>query len=263
MRKEKKGFSPSPGDVITYFAMTLILIAAILSMGCATLKEADLLAMDVKAQKIAEKTWLHDLDLEVNGERIRGVGVVKSAPQYAITIFPTDKIERVQWRSCHQEHTVDKPKSGGWFSSKYEFKFIMQNGIEDNSSCALEITLMEKDDKRIAFATVDFTDKRPEISLQHVTRCNGVARASLGGIGICQSSVGLVQEIEFGAPVVQTGAKPGCDVMRPMDDSRKKWRWIMAPGKCTYYFTAQQKHPNGQRYSSRLNTIGYTDVPPR
>jgi hypothetical protein len=208
---------------------------------------------------LEESTFKHDLVLEVNGEKFKGVGVIKRASQYKIKIYPNERIDRVFWHTCHQEDTVDKPDTG-WFTKSYEFYLNDVPGVQDVHACALDIVSMDQQSRRNGFATLEFLDMRPEISLPALVKCNGMATFYDKGVSICQSAEGLIEQIKFNEPVVQTGAKPDCDVMKALDD--KTFTFIMPKGKCTYYFTSDRKI-GGKRVSHRLQTVGYTNVPPK
>lgn len=207
-----------------------------------------------------DDVYKHDLRLEVNGAVINGVGVVRYAPEYRVRVYPPGKIDRIMWRTCNREETVDKPDTG-WFSNRYEFTIAPVQGFEDVNSCALSITVLEEKKRRNGFAMVEFEDRRPEVKLEASVACNGVVTKA-NGVSICQSASGLIQQISFAVPVVQKGASPECDVMRPLDSDEKTYRFAIAKGECSYYFVAQERASNGKRYVHRLTTIGYSDVPP-
>lgn len=208
----------------------------------------------------AGETYKHDLSVKINGVSYVGVGVVKRASSYKLEVFPEGKIDRIMWRTCNREEVVDKPPSG-WFSNKFEFTVTPAAGLEDITSCGLQITVLEEKKRRNGFAFFDFEDARPEVSLPAKVTCNGKLQ-SLSGVSVCQSASGLVQQIFFSSPVVQSGSSPECDIMRPFQGDETIYRFAMPPGECTYYFVAQTKATNGKRLLHRLTTIGYTDVLP-
>lgn len=207
----------------------------------------------------SKTTFKHDLMMEVNGVKFKGTGVIPRAAQYKIKLFPQDKIDRVFWHTCHQEDVIDKPDTG-WFTKAYEFYLSDVPGVQDVNACALDIVVMDQQSRRNGFATLEFLDTRPEVSLPALLKCNGVTTFYDKGVSICQSAEGLIEQLKFNEPVVQTGAKPECDVMKALDD--KTFTFVMPRGKCTYYFTADRKI-GGKRVSHRLQTVGYSEVPPK
>lgn len=211
-------------------------------------------------QPNANDFYRHDLKVKVNGVDFIGVGVAALSTSYKISVYPEGKINRIMWRTCNREEVVDEP-SNGWFSSKYEFELKPVSGLEDITSCGLQITVLEEKKRRNGFAFIDFQDKRVETSIPSILICNGVTR-TYSGVSVCQSAQGLYQQISFTTPVVQRGSSLECDVMKPLNGDEKVYRFSVAKGECSYYFVAKDKAPNGKRYIHRLTTIGYTDVPP-
>jgi hypothetical protein len=202
-------------------------------------------------------TFKHDLIVEVNGSKFKGIGVVPRHSQYTVKITPDEKIDRLIWQTCHQDDVIDKPKTG-WFNKSYEFVLKDVPGVVDVTSCSLELISMNEAHRQNAFATIEFLDTRPEVSLPALLKCSGVMTNYSQGVSICQSSAGLVQQITFSEPVVNEGADGTCNVMNSKD--RLVYTFFMPKGKCTYYFVAKTKLGE-KRLLHRLQTIGYTDVP--
>lgn len=208
----------------------------------------------------ANETYRHDLKVKINGITFNGIGVAKAASRYEIEVYPPGKIDRIMWRTCNREEVVDAPDLG-WMEKKYKFVIEPVQGLEDVTSCGLQITVLEEKKRRNGFAFIDFEDRRPEVSLPARLACNGVVN-TVNGVSVCQSAVGLYQQINFDVPVIQNGSSLECDVMVPFNGDESVYRFTMPPGDCTYYFVAQEKALNGRRFVHRLNTKGYTDVPP-
>lgn len=250
--KETSDYAEFVVFIISLVAIFACFTFAILTAGCSS------------PQKLytpnVNETYKRDLPVEINGVEFIGVGVAPAANTYKVKVTPPGKIDRIMWRTCNREEVVDKPDLG-WGKSKYEFDVTLIEGLEDMAACGLSITVLEEKKRRNGFAFIEFQDKRPEISLHANLSCNGRVVQNKG-VSICQSSEGLYQQIEFGTAVVQKGSSEQCDVMKPLDETEKKFRFIMPAGECTYYFVAKERAPNGKRYSHRLSTIGYTDVPP-
>lgn len=238
------------------FLLSLGTAIALLFVGCSTLPPET---------PNPNALYAHDLKVQVNGQMIVGFGVVPLAEQYEIKIFPKGEIDRIIIRTCHRELVFDKPDQSFWDRLRRETSFTTTlertRDIEDVAACAMEVDVFEEKKKRSGFAVIDFHDRRPEISLPFSAHCNGTMNAFGAGVGVCQSAVGLVQEVLFAEPVLAESSD--CPTMFDGDSQPKQiWRYLMPAGKCTAYFAARTKHPNGMRLKARLNTIGYSHVPP-
>ena len=209
------------------------------------------------SKNIETKTFKHDLLVDVNGVRFRGVGVAKKASAYHITIYPTEKVDRLTYTTCSLQNTIDQPKTG-WFSGKVEFDLNDIPGISDVHSCSLQILAMNEDNRVNMFALIEFQDTRPEISLPATVKCNGDTKYYPDGVSICQTAAGLIEQITFAESVIQKGSSPQCDVMKTNDD--KTFTYYIAPSNCTYYFSSQRQI-NNKRVSHRLQTLGFTENP--
>jgi hypothetical protein len=231
-------------NVILYYGLSQII-------ACASAPTPDY------SKNIENKTFKHDLLVDVNGTRFKGIGVAKKASTYHIIIYPTEKIDRLTYTTCHLQQTIDQPKTG-WFSGKFEFDLTDIPGVTDVHACSLQILAMNEDNRVNMFALIEFQDTRPEISLPATVKCNGDLRSYPDGVSICQTAAGLVEQISFNETVIQKGSSPQCDVMKSIDD--KTFTYFMPSSNCTYYFSSQRKI-NGKRVSHRLETLGFTEVP--
>lgn len=234
----------------------VIFLAYLMTTGCVTAPTDE----DTK-----DKTYLHDLKVEVNGEKFVGIGVANLSTRYGIEISPDDQIDWVLWGTVHQEHPDRKPNTG-WFNKKYDFQYYPKKGFEDSTASPLHIWILNKSNRKAGFALVDFVDARPEIQLPAVLSCNGEVfnckkneKQCKAGVSICQSAQGLVQQIDFETEVIHTEVDGPCKVM-PIEKG-KSFRFEVAGGECAYYFTSNIKTADGKRLSHRLTTIGYTEVP--
>lgn len=235
-------------QIIAMSILAFALGASLFMMGCSTMPAPEYSAAE---------TYRHDLKIEVNGIEYRGIGVLKRATAYNIEVDPKGKIDRIMWQTCHRGDLEDKPDVG--WSGKYKFTIFPVKHIEESEACPISITVLEEKKRRNGFALLDFEDVREEVSLVANLSCNGEV-VQKNGVSICQSAVGLIQEIQFGTPVVIRNVNKPCDVMKTSDE--KLYRFNVPKGQCTFNFVAQEKAKNGKRFVHRLSTIGYTDVPP-
>lgn len=202
----------------------------------------------------ADDTYKYNLIVEVNDTRYEGIGVLPPSDSYKIEVDPPGKINRITFRTCHREIVADK-QGGGW--KDYEYIFNPIKGIEDSSACGLKITVFEEKKRRNALARFAFEDVRPEYNVIANSTCNGKVDQKKA-VSICQSSQNLLQKIEFPFPMfVQSQGRCGA-----LNGVAQKFKYFMSEGECVYVFTAEQMAPNGKRYKHRLETVGYTDVPP-
>ena len=235
-------------------AWTLLILALVAFSGCSTVEP-----------EIPNATVLyqHTLKVKINDQTIKGFGVAPRAQAYRVKVYPEGKIDRIMIRTCHRELTFDKPDRTFWDILKQDNTFttdVYRNQeIEDVAACAMEIDVFEERKKRSGFAVVDFLDARPEVSLPVLVKCNGEAIRYDNGVSVCQSAAGLTQEFVFGEPViVDSGDCPGVF----STEIKKQWLFQMPSGKCTFYFASERQHANGKRIKARVNTLGYSQVPP-
>ena len=236
------------------FFLSLAASFVLLFSGCAT--------VDPEVPQI-EALYQHELMVKVNGLAIRGFGVVPLADKYHVLVIPEGKIDRIIIRTCHRELVFDKPEQGFWNrltqNNVFTTEITRTPDIEDVASCAMEIDVYEERKKRSGWAVVDFEDRRPEVSLPFHVKCNGDSYSFARGVGVCQSAIGLVQQVIFTEPVLAESVDcPGVF----SDKAEAVWFFQMPKGKCTVYFGARRKHANGMRMKARLNLLGYTHVPP-
>lgn len=247
-------------------AKLLAVVSTAFLLGCSTIGS---LFSYSKLPDINENdTYKHELQVDVNGTRINGVGVTKLSNSYVVRVYPPGNVDRLSWRTCSKEEIIDKPlvqNSKSWvFGSGYnyvDFNYTPAFGLDDVNSCALKIEVYEEKKRRNGMALIEFESANEEVSLIADLLCNGEF-TQIRGVGACQSAAGLYQQISFPVPVVQRGARPECDVMKAIDKSETVYRFVMAPSECAYTFVAQGKAPNGKRFETHLTTNGYTAVPP-
>ncbi|MBK7490900.1 MAG: hypothetical protein IPI17_02040 [Nitrosomonas sp.] len=236
------------------FIISLLLIG--LTMGCTSLTSM-LQIKDLKDPKeLAKYTYRKSLKFEVDGKTYEGIAALPRKSWYDITIIPDEKMTYYIFQTPHRDVPINKPDTG-WFNKKYTYKYIPQVGIEDQGFTPLEIAALNKDQEADNFALVEFQDVRPEISLEGNVRCNGEFSKNVG-VSICQTAKGLIQEIYFNQKVLIESAQNGCD--DPTTENGWLWRVKASEGECPYYFTAREKHKNGERLSHRFTLIGYTKV---
>lgn len=222
-----------------------------------------------KLPEINEKdTYRHELQVDVNGVRINGVGVARLTSSYKVRVYPPGNVDRLIWRTCSKEELIDKPaiqNSKSWvFGSGYnyvDFVYTPAFGLDDANSCALKIEVFEEKKRRNGLALVEFQSSREDVSLIADLLCNGEFSQNRG-VSACQSAAGLYQQISFPVPVVNKDVRPECDVMKPVNGDEKIYRFVMPPSGCVFSFVAKDLAPNGKNYRHWLTTNGYTDVPP-
>lgn len=247
--------------LLFFLSLVAGLVAIFLGSGCASLPK---LAQSVDN---TPDVYQHMLKVKVNGQIIRGLGVVPlvSPPRkYDVKVYPDGQVDRIVIRSCHRIVAYDKP--GDWWErltgdTNVAVTIERSPEIEDIGACAMEIDAYMGRKKQASFAVIDFQDSRPEVSLAFTGDCNGEKLSYPMGVGWCQSAAGLVQSFDFPEPVKANSTDcPG--VVDKKERAHERWTFPLPKGKCTFYFTANRAHANGMLMTARLNTIGHTRIPP-
>ena len=245
----------------SYLIILLEVILLSLS-GCASIQD---FLNPSTADKDASVEWRKDILLEVNGKAYRGIATVPPAEVYTIKIYPPDdRIDRLQWRTCHREDFSDKAvKYGSWPWSKKQKYFEMQiapRPIELERSCPLMLEALAQKHKEMGFGMVIWPDSRPEFTLNSTIECNGI-RKIRKGTGECQGPVGSIHKIYFSEKVyTDDRANEKCPPMRRVSDN--VYEFFMPKDVCVYPFLSARKHDNGKRISYKILTYGYEKIPP-
>jgi hypothetical protein len=178
------------------------------------------------------------MEIEVNGVRAIGITVAPFSSNYVITGETDERIELLRINTCHFEKIIENVKK------KFEFHYWPQP-IERESICPLEISAYDVDGQN-SWAFIAFD--RHE-NLASTLTCNGATKKT-GGVSLCQSREGLVQEIEFDVEVQFKKGRDTC--YTPETKDNKKFEFKMSPDRCVYVFYAGGK-------LHRMMTLGYQD----
>lgn len=218
---------------ITYISQLLLLLMVILATACATgppmmntkIKYQRDLSFDVEYWDAKKKRWS-------GKEKFVGVGVLKVAPKYRVTLYAIGKVDMMVLSSCHREVKTPSPeKHGGWFTKKYyRFEFEADDLIEHGKPCMLNGGAFEKKKGRNGWLMGAIED--PKAKLVAKTRCNGEVKNN-AGTSFCQAKEGLIQRIEFDRPVFTT-FYGDCRLAEPTD--QMNWEYLMPRGKCILHF---------------------------
>ncbi len=182
-----------------------------------------------------------------------GVTVLPRRSSYEFDIAPKGdaNIDLLLVTSCAREESFEKTASGWWiFQKKNRFKYFYNplEGLEDDGDCSLTISTFEKDKGRHAWSRIVF--EHPKYALPATLYCNGqVIKAN--GVSICQSKVGLRQQIKFPERVMIEADK-GCPM--PVKGSSSAYEWGMGDRECGYTIRGE----SGKLHS--LLTLGYSGV---
>ena len=149
--------------------------------------------------------------------------------------------------SCHRfKSSEDLAKGMFGDKKKASFQYVTVAGIED-SECPVLLGAYEIKG-RSGWGYVAFEE--PKYSVPARVKCNGSDYNSRGKT-ICQSKIGLIQEIIFGSEM-QFLSNAEC----PIDtEDNYKFTYKMSKGECTSIF----KLKGEQKYHS-LTTIGFEEV---
>ena len=241
--------------------MRYVLLLLFLS-GCSTLTDFFLPAAMNKNPKVE---WRKDLLLEVDDKIYRGVALVPIKTTYSITIWPSDeRIDRLQWRTCHREDYVDKAvKRGFWPWSKDDKFFKMSftpKRIELDRACPLMLEALAEKHKSMSFGMVIFPDANTHVSLPAIIECDGRTERSTG-VSECQGAVDTIHKINFDGEVFQDDRPNAtCPPMKQVKSN--SFEFFMPKDLCVYLFKSPQKDANGKYKTHKLITFGYEQIPP-
>lgn len=196
--------------------------------------------------------YKRDMSIEINDRKAVGVLVVPKAPDYWFEIEAKGKLDLFTLQSCHREITREKAGEGGIFgnSKKVQVGYTQVKGLEDEGGCQVQLGGYEREKGRNSWALVDF--QTPDAVLPATLKCNGTTVPS-GGVSICQSRAGLIQEISFSVEVIANPPE-NCPLPRPQD--LKTYRFAIPKGQCTFNFMEK----SGEHREHRLTTLGYEGI---
>lgn len=183
------------------------------------------LSFDVEYWDAKKKRWSDE-------KKFVGVGVLKMAPRYRVTLFAVGKVDMMVLSSCHRELKTPNPKKGGgWFSRRsHQFEFSADDLIEKGKPCMINGGVYEKKKGRHGWLMAAIED--PKATLKAKTRCNGEVKMN-SGTSFCQAKETLIQRIEFDRPVYTT-FYGDCRLKEPKD--KMNWEYLMPRGKCILHF---------------------------
>jgi hypothetical protein len=240
----------------------LVLLLTVLALGCSSLQG---FLFPEAYDKDARVAWEKDMKMQINGKVYYGTAVVDEAEIYSIAIYPAFKeIDRLQWRTCHQDGHTDKAVvHGRWPWSKKQEYFVMNfkvRDIERDRACSLDIEAVTAKRKVMSFGMVVFPDIRPYINLGATVECNGKLLVT-GGQSLCQGHHKSIQRIAFRPGVIQDIHDDSkCPPMKEV--SPGVFEYLIPKEKCVYQFISQEKTDLGRYREHILTTFGYEQTPP-
>jgi len=205
------------------------------------------------AQKLDQNIFYkRDMLITVDGISREGVLVAPAASRHSFDVSAKGKLDLFTFETCHREETREKAGQGGLFSDKrrVQFSYIPSPGIETEGACPVKLGGYEQSGGRHSWAMIDF--ESADATLPARVKCNGENYSSRG-VTICQSRVGLIQEIIFPAEVI-VNPDPACPMERPKD--LKAYRFSMPPRECVFNFM-EKAEPHREH---RLTTVGYDGI---
>lgn len=205
-------------------------------------------------QKLDPKVFYkRDMQLKVNGHQGEGVVVAPHAAQYQVAVEAAGSLDLFTFTTCHREQTKENAGERGWFSdrTKREFTF-MPTTLESNEfSCPAQLGGYERKKGRHSWGFIEF--ESPKLTLPALVNCNGSSH-NARGVSVCQSKIGLIQEIVFSEPVLWS-ENNSCLKLESKDS--KTFRFKMPKGSCVFRFLA--KDGDKEKWH-RLTTIGYEKI---
>ena len=211
----------------------ILMILSFMAIGCSTVlpeMDSDInyqrdIEFEVQYYNAKKKRWSEP-------EKFVGVGVIKQAIKYRVTLYAPGKVDMMVLYSCHRELKTPHPtSSGGWFSSKrYVFEFEADPAIEKGKMCMLNAGVYEKKKGRHGWGLLAIAHQNAH--LKATVRCNGKVETKTG-TSFCQAKEGLIQMIQFAGPV-ETTMYGKCIIAIPEDGMN--WEYLMPKNKCILTF---------------------------
>lgn len=181
-----------------------------------------------------------------------GMAAVPHADKYVIQVTTPDAPDLVVITTCHREVTLPKQRD------RFEYIFY-PNLIESRGYCPIFISAYSAK----TWLTQGFIDiQDPLTDVPASLSCNGEFSKSTG-VSVCQSRIGLMEEISFDREMV-VGHSAKCQDPIPRlsggGNSGYVWDFTMSEGNCVWKFF-DKKDPTK---THRLNSFGYNQfLPPR
>lgn len=192
--------------------------------------------------------YKRDLEVCFEGTCGEGVLVVPKKTSYKFKIKSKGALDLFTFSTCHREETAEAV-GGGWFGSSKSMDgtYIPMQGIE-TEFCPAYIGGYDKKGMH-SWGFIDF--ETDEAKLPATVFCNG-NRIKSGGVSVCQSKAGLLQEIRFEVPVSVEFDSVKCKFPKPEDS--KIFRFEMPSGECSVAFFSEDNNVH------RLTLIGYQKI---
>jgi len=192
-----------------------------------------------------EKYYQRDLQITYDNKTFNGTAVLPSKDKYSIKVKSVDKINLLTVTTCHREIA--------YYPDKVEFTFDYTpvKGIEDDGDCNLELFAANLEGKH-AWGFIDLNAAK--YALKATLRCNGENNKEYLGTSVCQSKVGLYQEIVFFYPV-EISQINKCPI--PESQDKKIWKLNLNLGECVYLF---KETAFGTAKFHKLTTVGYEGI---
>lgn len=215
------------------YILAILVIAGIFT-GCSTVQQE----LDPKVY------YQNTLEVEVNGTKYQGWGVIPKAKEYKVRIKRNrgKKLSFFKVSSCHREFSSYDE------GSRWEGRFEIQEGIEDTGSCLWRVEAFDKKGKH-EFGLFDIQTESEE--LIGVLKCNGEIYANT--VTMCESRQDLVQSIHFDRSVkMASNIEARCKLDAPTKFKSLKFK--LRNRECVYAFISDE----GKLH--RLTTVGYESI---
>lgn len=221
-------------------AKNIILLGALMALtACAS--------QAVENQELkTNKFYKRDMIVTINGTTFEGVAVAPMASKYDFHVEARGDLDMFLMTSCHKEEQKEKGwnvkkkvRSGlfGWGSKKIDLKrevkfSYIQNSLEKDGDCTLELGGYENRKGRHSWAFIDFESEKYRLPAK--MNCNGRTIKSKG-TSVCQSRNGLIQDIEFPEDVIVADNNK-CGIVAK---KARRFEFPIPLGKCTAIFASK------------------------
>lgn len=200
-----------------------------------------------------------DMIVEVDGHVSEGMAVIPKKNSYWFEVESRGKLDMFTLQTCHREWSkekawnVKKKRILFWHKKvkeekEVDFEYTPVKGLEDDGRCPIKLSAYEIGLGRHAWAYVEMGS--PDFNTKATLSCNGVKNNFLG-TSVCQSKIGLIQEIKFAKEML---VEPSESCAIGVNKSNV-FQFEMKKDFCVYVF----KEPNTKNYH-KLTTYGYEQI---
>ncbi len=204
------------------------LILCVLLSSCASIPQTSL------PPSMQQTIPNYTLSGSVNGTAFSGVAVIPWSSQYDVKVESSVDVDYMTISTCARDIPITSAISVYWTLPHNSIDYpYLPDPLENHGSCLMRIDAFnKKNPANNAFAILDF--ETPDATLPATNVCNGAVETT-GGVSVCQSKAGLLQEIVFQTPVEIYKPAIAADCV-PTTNDNLVWKLTVPLHDCVVYF---------------------------